>query len=78
MKRSKITELKNNWEDMHLVEPNQFGLPAVNAAYRRFVVYAKHAPFLYIIPAALFAFLVLSGISRFVIVRVASFLQYGY
>lgn len=78
MKHTRIAALKRGWREMKVVEPNDLGIPFLNTLYRRSIVWVKSAPFIIIIPLAFAFFIAVAVVSRFFIVRLATFIQYGF
>lgn len=78
MKNRKYLELKKNVRELYVVPPNDLGIPIFTTWYRSINKYFKSAPFIIIVPLTIALFLVLALISRFLIVNLATFIQYGY
>jgi hypothetical protein len=78
MKNTRIAALRRGWREVKVVEPNDLGIPFLNPLYRRGIVWVKSAPFIIIIPLAFTFFIALAVLSRFFIVRLATFIQYGF
>lgn len=71
-------KLKKKLNEIFIVEPNDLGIKFLTSWYKFLVARLKTAPFLIIIP---FSFLIgyfLYLIFGFLIVRLATFLQYGF
>lgn len=65
-------------EEVYMVEPNDLGYPLLTRLYRRINRYFKRAPFIIVIPASLAFALTLYFLFGYLVVRLASILQYGF
>lgn len=78
MRQAKISTYKKSIKEMYIVPPNDLGVPLLTHWYRSVNKFFKTAPFLIVIPLAIAFFTVLAYVSRFILVRLATFIQYGF
>lgn len=78
MRQAKLTAFKKNIEEMYIVPPNDLGIPLLTSWYRSINRFFKSMPFLIIVPLAILVFILLAFISQHLIIRLATFIQYGY
>lgn len=78
MKQKTPSFLKNHLRELNIVEPNDLGIPFVTFIYRKINVFFKTAPFIFVIPIALFIATGLVYIFGILAVRLVSLLQYGF
>ncbi len=75
---SSVYRLKTRLRDAAIVEPNEFGIPFVTHLYRKVNRFFKTAPFIFIVPASLFASLAVVYVFGLLAVKLVSLLQYGF
>ncbi len=78
MKQNTRALLKKHFKEATIVEPNDLGNPFLTTVYRKINVFFKTAPFLFVIPIALFAATGLVYLFGLLAVRLVSILQYGF
>ncbi len=71
-------KLKERFDEVFVVEPNDLGIPILTHWYRVINRYFKKAPFIIVIPASFIMVLLLYGIFGYLIIRLATVLQYGF
>ncbi|MFA5135802.1 MAG: hypothetical protein WC489_00230 [Patescibacteria group bacterium] len=76
--KSNFGRLKHRLNEVYNVEPNDLGLPFLTLWYRRVNKYFKRMPFRIVVPASLLGALLLYLIFGYMVVRLASILQYGF
>jgi len=64
--------------ELHVVEPNDLGLPTLNLVYRKINGFFKTAPFIFIVPISLLLAGLLVYAFGFIAVKLTSLLQYGF
>lgn len=76
--KSDFVRLKNRMEEASIVEPNDFGFGLVNHMYRSINRFFKNAPFVIVVPGAVFIALCIYLIFGFLAIKLASILQNGF
>jgi len=76
--KSNLIQLRRKLNEVYMVEPNDLGLPYLTSFYRRINIFFKRMPFIIVIPASLLGALLLYVIFGYLVVRLASMLQYGF
>ncbi len=71
-------ELKSRLDEVYAVQPNDLGIPFLTRWYRRVNRYFKSMPFVVVVPASLLFATVLYLAFGYLVVRLASILQYGF
>ncbi len=70
--------LKAKMDEVYVVQPNDLHIVFLTKLYKSTTGHLKRMPFLYIIPFSFVLLVILSILFGFSVVRLASFLQYGY
>lgn len=78
MKQNFKKQLAEHLREVRVVEPNDLGIPILNIYYRKINIFFKTAPFIIVVPLALFCATALVYMFGFLAVRLTSLLQYGF
>jgi len=78
MRQAKLSAFKKNIQELYIVPPNDLGIPIVTSWYRAINKFFKSMPFLIIVPLTILIFILLALVSQHIIIRLATFIQYGY
>ena len=78
MKKTTAKLLRNKLREVYVVEPNDLGFPFLTNIYRKIIIFFKTAPFLIVVPLALFGATGIVYLFGFLAVRLVSLLQYGF
>jgi len=76
--KSNYVGLRNKIREVYLVEPNDLGIPLLTSLYRKVNRYFKKMPFVIVIPLAFILAITLYILFGYLVVRLASMLQYGF
>lgn len=71
-------ELKNKLDEVFFMESNNLGYYPLNKFYKFSTYYLKTMPFVYLVPLSILISVCLYFISDFLVIRLASLLQYGF
>lgn len=72
-----ITRLQAKLHEIFVVEPNDLGHPLLTYWYKKTTKFLKTMPFLYIVPFSFIVAILLYVVFGWLVVRLASLLQYG-
>ncbi|MFZ2205982.1 MAG: hypothetical protein WA061_03350 [Microgenomates group bacterium] len=76
--KKRIKQLEQYNSELQVVEPNDLGIPVLTVIYRKINIFFKTAPFVFIVPLSLLLASLLVYLFGFVVVKLASLLQYGF
>lgn len=76
--KTNFAQLKTRLNEVYMVEPNDLGIPLLTRWYRRINKYLKRTPFIVVVPVSVVLVLLLYTLFGYLVVRLASMLQYGF
>ncbi len=72
------SQIKNKFQEVYMVQPNDLGIAGLTYLYKSLTKFLKTAPFMFLIPLALFFVLVVYFVFGIYLVRLVNLLQHGF